>query len=838
MRGAALLLALALFAGRAWAQTCTLPSAGAAYTSATSLATIQTAIAGASDNAVVCFRRGNTWTGGLSYSTNHPNGSRVHLCSSDDTECTTGTGGANAKFNVSSGQCHNFGDSSLGDGYTISNIDCTATGGQCNSLTPPLYLRKGTDNVWIDGGVYDGWPHLVESYNVPEAPDNVDFGSCANRIEYKNCTRALAPRAWFYGVVSNSTMAVWLHDWGHAPFDQGKGHVFDFNPWSSGELTSTNVVVECSLIEIHGLLANGMGSVVKVANGSNIIVRDNVVIDLDRDSGSNQLRGFDLEGHSDPIACAVDGAQIYRNAIFVSNGAQHALGRNKVGRNVDVYNNVVDTSGNYSPNFYGGHYSIESEGAGCPATWAPDNTRVFNNTFHASGSPQTDTVRATHGTGHHLFNNLLWNENASGWQQGAQIFETSDCGKFGANGANIHDNFVFSPNDPSPEWSACGGANWTDSTSPWNTAPGVADTTPDAGQPSDFAIDTPSDVYQKGTASGAPATDFTGDTRPIPPSIGAYDVTVDPPPVDEILLTDPNGGGTWTADTTAPVAWSTLAAFPNAKLEISTTGCTGTYSTLVASTPNDGSHTITVPDTPSATVCLRISDAADGIPSDTSDAVFTIAAGPEAVTVLTPNGAENWVVGEAHDITWTHDAGSTFANAKIDLSTTGCGGAFSVAVSASTTNDGSFAWTVPNNAGASSCIRIQDAADATPSDTSAAVFTITALDGITVTVPNGGESYAAASLGVVQWSKVGVGVPLVKIEYAPDSCAGTYSTMIASTTNDGAEFVFWPDAATVNGCLRIGDVDGTPIDTSDAVFTLTASTPPPALTIPGGGLFR
>lgn len=55
---------------------------------------------------------------------------------------------------------------------------------------------------------------------------------------------------------------------------------------------------------------------------------------------------------------------------------------------------------------------------------------------------------------------------------------------------------------------------------------------------------------------------------------------------------------------------------------------------------------------------------AQSVVVDDSDASFTILA--QMVTVLSPNGGENWNGCEAHNITWSLDASIT--NANIDYS--------------------------------------------------------------------------------------------------------------------------------------------------------------------------
>ncbi|MCJ7497883.1 MAG: hypothetical protein MUO78_07085, partial [candidate division Zixibacteria bacterium] len=100
----------------------------------------------------------------------------------------------------------------------------------------------------------------------------------------------------------------------------------------------------------------------------------------------------------------------------------------------------------------------------------------------------------------------------------------------------------------------------------------------------------------------------------------------------------------------------------NAKLEYSTNSGTA-WSTIIASTDNDGTHTWTIPNTPSANCRVRVSDAADGAPKDRSDADFsipdfTIGASPSSRTVdvggsTTYNVTLSYLYSFGHPVTLT-----------------------------------------------------------------------------------------------------------------------------------------------------------------------------------------
>lgn len=187
-----------------------------------------------------------------------------------------------------------------------------------------------------------------------------------------------------------------------------------------------------------------------------------------------------------------------------------------------------------------------------------------------------------------------------------------------------------------------------------------------------------------------------------------------------ILLTAPNGGESWIANSIHAITWTSSGSIGNVKIELSTDNGSK-WTTIIASTKNLGSYNWTVPNSPSTKCKVRIKDAAAGAPTDTSNNVFTIVAGPApTLTVTSPNGGEKWDVGSAHNITWT--TSGTVGNVKIEYSTNN-GGNWTT-VSSSTANDGSHPWTVPNTISSTCRVRISEASDGSPTDMSNAVFSI------------------------------------------------------------------------------------------------------------------
>ena len=93
-----------------------------------------------------------------------------------------------------------------------------------------------------------------------------------------------------------------------------------------------------------------------------------------------------------------------------------------------------------------------------------------------------------------------------------------------------------------------------------------------------------------------------------------------------IGVDSPNGGENWEVGSSHDITWTSTGTSGNVRIEYSTNGGSS-WSDVIASTPDDGVHSWTIPNAPSANCLVRISDT-DGTPSGVSGGVFTISSAP------------------------------------------------------------------------------------------------------------------------------------------------------------------------------------------------------------------
>lgn len=297
--------------------------------------------------------------------------------------------------------------------------------------------------------------------------------------------------------------------------------------------------------------------------------------------------------------------------------------------------------------------------------------------------------------------------------------------------------------------------------------------------------------------------------------------TLSPP---TISVTIPNGGETWFVGFTQPISWTSQAVTGNVRVELNRTYPAGPWESLFANTANDGTENWVVTGTTTSATCrMRVISISNPAVGDTSNTNFTISL--PIITVLSPNGGENWFLNNSQTITWTTD--NLFTNVNIELNRNFSGGTWETIVT-NTVNDGSHSFTLTGAPSAGLArVRITSVSIPGSTDISDNNFTI-ASPFVTVTRANGGEILDGTVTENVTWLSGGI-TGNVNIELNRDYPAGSWN-LIAVVPNTGLTTPVLGGPPTFNARFRITSVS-TPsaTDFSDNNFTINVPNLPPAI---------
>ena len=298
-----------------------------------------------------------------------------------------------------------------------------------------------------------------------------------------------------------------------------------------------------------------------------------------------------------------------------------------------------------------------------------------------------------------------------------------------------------------------------------------------------------------------------------------------PPPTRWITITSPNGGEVWEPDSDNTLVWESSTGIDSVKISYSTDSGSS-WMTVVDNIPNTGSCSWIVPNTPSDNCRMRIEDTTENGIYDFSDTDFSIGTGGDPpppdnwITVTTPDGGEVWEPGSSHTITW--DSSGNFTHVRLDYSTNG--GQTWVKIASKTGNDGTRDWTIPGTLSDQCRVRIQNKEDSGTQDISDADFCIGTGGGeeewITVTVPNGGESWEPDSIRTITWD-TSTGVDSVALSYSTDS-GSSWIPVTSVIENTGSFNWTIPDTPSDNCVVKVADTNGSGVnDISDVDFTIS-----------------
>jgi len=318
---------------------------------------------------------------------------------------------------------------------------------------------------------------------------------------------------------------------------------------------------------------------------------------------------------------------------------------------------------------------------------------------------------------------------------------------------------------------------------------------------------------------------------------GYITVTQAPATTPTITVTAPNGAESWIQGSSHAITWtSTGDVGSNVKIEVLKAG--SVVQTLSSSDPNDGTFSWTLATTLVAGTDyrVRITSMTNTAVTDVSNNYFTITTSTPSITVTSPNGGETWNKGTSYPITWS-STGSLGSSVNIALFN---GNSFlnyiTTNVPIGSGGSGSYTWQIPAGTATGSTYKIgvQSASQTSMYDLSNNDFTITpatTTPSITVTSPNGAESWAPGSNHAITWTSTGDVGSNVKIEVL--KAGSVVQTLSSSDPNDGT--FSWTLATTlVEGTdyrIRITSTTNTAItDSSNANFAMALVPPQAAFT--------
>ena len=299
--------------------------------------------------------------------------------------------------------------------------------------------------------------------------------------------------------------------------------------------------------------------------------------------------------------------------------------------------------------------------------------------------------------------------------------------------------------------------------------------------------------------------------------------------VPGIKVTSPNGGENWIRGTTQTIKWNSTGS-PGAYVKIELLKPGKLNQLIISSTPNDGLHPWLIPaaQAPGTDYKVKITSTTNASYSGTSED-FTIPV--PTITVLSPNGSENWIRGTTQTIKW-NSTGNPGAYVKIELLKPG---KLNQLIISSTPNDGSHPWLIPaaQMPGSDYKVKITSTTNAAYNDTSDNSFTIPAPS-FKVISPNDPEYWIRGTTQTIRWSSTESPGTYVRIELLKPGKAN--QLIISATLNDGSHPWLIPAAQAPGTDYKvkvISTINVSNNDTSDTNFII----PVPSFKVvsPNGG---
>lgn len=299
----------------------------------------------------------------------------------------------------------------------------------------------------------------------------------------------------------------------------------------------------------------------------------------------------------------------------------------------------------------------------------------------------------------------------------------------------------------------------------------------------------------------------------------------------QLTLTSPNGGESWYATGTYPLTWDSMGSIGlNAiKLEYSTDGGS-TWHLIANNLANTHSYNWQVVDILTQRLKVKVSDESQPGIEDPSNGESSIIA--PSITLMSPNGAELWVVGLEYPVIWTSIGTNNSIRNNLVLQYSPDNGSVWKNIISGISNNGTYTWHVANDISDHCLVRIYDFTRPATADASNNVFRI-AAPSLTVVSPNGGEIWPYGTVKNITWTSVGQVSDDVNIAYSKNGGAN-WIAIYSGLTSDRRHA--WTIPEDISPTCKIKVQDNNPpyiSDITDSVFSITY--PVIAVTRPNGG---
>jgi len=291
--------------------------------------------------------------------------------------------------------------------------------------------------------------------------------------------------------------------------------------------------------------------------------------------------------------------------------------------------------------------------------------------------------------------------------------------------------------------------------------------------------------------------------------------------INRIYVSNPNGGESYSVNSTETITWISHTSVNNVIIEFSNDNGNSWSTVINAYSAASGSYQWTLPNVVTNQALIRIRDVDDTNVFDVSNSPFAIG----TISLTAPNGGEHWQVDDTHQITWNTINSISFVDIEYSVDN---GVTWLSVVNNYDATLESYNWQVPNNTTGQALVRISDANNASFFDRSNNVFSIADIN---VTTPNGGEEYQVGEVVNIEW--LASNVSRVNLAYSVDN-GSTWNTFATNfNANDGTyEWTIPTNAASETALIRVVDAQYSNVDDiSDANFRIVSIN----LTSPNGG---